>query len=199
MTIDLHNDKYGDDLEDFKLDGEYLIKDLESVKYDGPLKIPDTSTGENKTLVTAEPKEPPNQVKPLSMATVESEEKITAAVQINDFKTKDVVDTKTINTIKAIEFNENDKPTVKKSKNVNKKQSVTKDAAKKRTKCCSAIGSTVDNKREEKENNIEYVYTFGDKYRGGINCGHKNCTECWVQIPPNKGWITEEFITAVSI
>lgn len=41
------------------------------------------------------------------------------------------------------------------------------------------------------------MYTYGDSYRGGIQCGHKNCVDRWIPIPHNKGWITEDYIKDV--
>lgn len=58
----------------------------------------------------------------------------------------------------------------------------------------TATTSNNNNTRKERLNDaMEYVYTYGETYRGGIQCGHMYCVDPPITIPVNKGWISEEF------
>jgi len=195
LQIDLENDECGDNLEHFRLDGDYLINDLHSLNfYDKPYIIKTNEIANENKSVLDDHKEDPIRVEQHSKITFNPEVNQNSHIKYNDTKTKETMD---ITNNKNILFNVNDKFGSKNNKNVNTTQRAFK-SFKKRSKCCSTVRSSVDNQQNKKENNIQYLYTFGELYRGGINCGHKNCIDCLVPIPQDRGWISEEYISSVS-
>lgn len=189
MPIDLGNDDCGDNLEDFLLDGEYIFKEddddlnITDIKKEANTYVPE------KQLVIDETKDATSNEVIINNDHIQNKENINTNTKANY-----MIDT---NKNKNISFNS--ESTDKKTKSVNKKQNVKnvfKDTLRP-VKCCGVKFKVI--KKEEKENNMKYVYTYGEHYRGGINCGHKDCVDCWIPIPRNKGWITDSFLQKVSI
>lgn len=188
MPIDLANDDCGDNLEEFLLDGEYIFKE------DGDSNIIDlnkeakTHVPENQLVIDKTEDEFNNDVM-INHDKIQNKE-----IKNNNTKANYMVDT---NKNKNILFNS--VFSSEKFKRVNKKQNVKNifKATLRPVKCCGVKFKVT--KKKEKENNIKYVYTYGDHYRGGINYGHKDCVDCCIPIPRNKGWITNSFLESVSI
>lgn len=195
MPIDLNNDNHGENLKDFHLDGEYLFKKLDnSNNYNNSHNNNRNAFNNEKELVTDEPKESPIIE---STQILETANKQKDTIQIENIKSIDPLNT---NANKTIEFNiehnnENIKNTNKKTYSKNQIK-----AFKKSNKCCPVTKSNkLDNIKKKRENKMEYLYTYGELYRGGIQCGHKNCIDCFIPIARNRGWITDEYINYVSI
>lgn len=187
---DSHNDDQGENLEHFQLDGDYMFTDLD---YNDPTDETNISV-KDKDINIDKPKEQPNQHGQTLKKTVDSiqgQNKITQNNKIN------VKNTMEINENTSTGFDSNIKFDSKKSVSENNKQNIL-NTIKRPTKCCSTYGSDVDNKTEKKENNMEYLYTFGEDYRGGVNCGHKNCIDFWIPVPRHKGWISNAYVIKVS-
>lgn len=187
---DSHNDDQGKNLENFQLDGDYMFPDLD---YNDPTDEINTPV-KDRDINIDEPKEQPDQHGQTLKKTVDSIHSQNKTIQNNKINVKN---TMKINENKTTGFDNNIKFGNKKSVNENKKQNVL-NTIKRTTKCCSTYGSNVDNKTEKKENNIEYLYTFGEDYRGGINCGHKDCIDFWIPVPRHKGWISNAYVIKVS-
>lgn len=191
----VHNEDQGKNLEYFQLDGDYLFTDLD---YNDPTDETNTSV-KGRDINIDKPKEQPDQHGQTLKKSVDSIHSPNKTTQNNKINVKNTMEINE-NTIQEninTGFDSNTKFDNKKSVSENKKQNVL-NTLKNPTKCCSTYGSNVDNKTEKKENNMEYVYTFGEDYRGGINYGHKDCIDFWIPVPRDKGWISNAYVIKVS-
>lgn len=195
MPIDLNNDNYGENLKDFHLDGEYLFTKLDELNNHNDSQNKTNTFIKEKELVINETKESPT-IQSTQIVDTTNKQKDTI-IQNENMKTKDPLN---MNTNKTIEFN-TELHTNENIKNVNKKpySKIQLKVSKKSNKCCPVFKSNKqDNNKKKKENKMEYLYTYGELYRGGIQCGHKNCVDCFIPIARNRGWITDEYINYVS-
>lgn len=178
MPIDINDDDCGESLKDFQLEGEYIqFGDFSN----DPYKEVTTSVKENELLIDELKVQPTNKVN--SDLTNYENEKI-------ENEKSEFHDTINKNKIKSdLASSENRK--------IKKKQIL--KISKKLNKYHLKIEPT-GSRNEKRKNgyNIEYVYTFGQSYRGGITCGHKNCVDSLIKIPRNRGWITDAFVRQVN-
>lgn len=189
MPIDLNNDDCGDDLEDFKLDGEYLFTQSEDLnrEYSNDIHMVESTTSvKGKDLAVDKPKEQAvNQV---------TTNPVNTQIKSVTNNNKNVIDT-TNNKNKPFRPNTHENVNIS-----NKKQRIdgsTKVPEKEKSdKRCVELVENYNLNYSKK--GIQYLYTYGESYRGGIYTGHKNCADCWVPIPKDKGWITDKFLTNVS-
>lgn len=177
MPIDLNNDDYGENLKDFHLEGEYLY--INNFNDDLLMKT-NKFINEKGEPIDDEPNESPIVQYPQTPIS-ENNKKLNLQ---NSYK----------NILNNSERSQSP------SKNLqSKKKNILDNSKKTINSKCKDIKSTVqDNNKKEKDNNIKYDYTYGESYRGGIQCGHTNCVERRISIPSNKGWITDEYINNVS-
>lgn len=189
MPIDLNNDDCGDDLEDFQLDGEYLFTQLEDLtrEYSNDVrKVESTSSAKGKDQVVDTPKE--QAVNQITTNPVNNQVK---SITNNNKNVIDTTNTK----------NKPYRPITHENVNTsNKKQRVdgdTKEPEKEKSvKRCAELLENYNLNHSKK--GLQYLYTYGESYRGGVYTGHKNCVDCWVPIPKDKGWITDKFLSDVS-
>lgn len=182
LPIDLNDDNCGESLKNFQLDGEHVqLGDLNSDDLYEEIK---TSVKENEPLIDESKAQPDNKVN-------------------SDLKNDENNKTKNEDSKPNDTINKNEKKTdqtiIESTKSKTKKQSL--KLSKKINKRCTGMKPS-DKLNCEKANNgynIEYVYTYGEIYRGGINCGHKKCVDYMITIPKNKGWTTDSFLSQVNI
>lgn len=189
MPIDLNNDDCGEDLEDFQLDGEYLFPQLEDLtrEYSNDVrKIESTSSDKEKDQVVDKPKEQAvNQVKTNSV-----NNQMKSITNNNKY----IIDT-TNNKNKS--FTPNTHENVNTSNKKQRMGDITKVPEKEKSaKQCVELLENHNLNYSKK--GLQYLYTYGESYRGGVYTGHKNCVDCWVPIPKDKGWITDKFLSDVS-
>lgn len=186
---DSHDDDQGTNLVDYQLDGDYMFTDLD---YKDPNNETNTSVRDRDINIDKHKKQPDQHSLTLKKP-VHSIHNQKKTIQNNKINAKDTMD---INENTTTGF---DMQFVnKKSVSANKKQNVLNTIKRQSIKCCSTYGSNVDNKTKQKENNMEYLYTFGENYRGGIYCGHKDCIDFWIPVPRHKGWISNAYVIKVS-
>ncbi|CAI6356662.1 unnamed protein product [Macrosiphum euphorbiae] len=184
------NDYQDDNLDDFILDEEYMYTQLGDFNEIGPYQDANTAIEEKEPIIVNEPKVQPTIKKP-----IKPESRQTNVIDKEMTKSNDT---------KVVNKNIGSKnPDQKNIKNINQKQNSKNKSksSKKQDKRYteSKLLVSLNNKEEENRmNNMKYVYTFGEDYRGGINYGHKNCVNFWMPIPHNKGWIDDKFLEAVS-
>lgn len=181
MPIDINDDNCGESLKDIQLEGEYLqIGDLNS---NDPYKEIKTFVKENEQIID-EPKSQPIDKVNSDQINYENgsikKKKIESDDSTNENKIKP-------------ELASSDKITTEKEKRALK-------TSKKRKKCLKKNNQTDKSNNGQRNNgyNIEYLYTYGESYRGGIYCGHKKCVDNLITIPRNKGWITDSFLNQVN-
>ncbi|CAI6356661.1 unnamed protein product [Macrosiphum euphorbiae] len=182
------NDYQDDNLDDFILDEEYMYTQLGDFNEIGPYQDANTAIEEKEPIIVNEPKVQPTIKKP-----IKPESRQTNVIDKEMTKSNDT---------KVVNKNIGSKnPDQKNIKNINQKQNSKNKSksSKKQDKRYteSKLLVSLNNKEEENRmNNMKYVYTFGEDYRGGINYGHKNCVNFWMPIPHNKGWIDDKFLEA---
>lgn len=195
LLIDLKNDDCGENLEDFQLDGEYWCRtSFDDLSFD--------ELNKNKTVQIKEKEltfEEPEESNVLNKET-DHKNSQNRKNKKNNAKQNDSINLKTN---KSNEFSDNKSSISHKSSDrENKKKLVVGEskASEKSFKCCTGVESTagLNNQKEEKTNNMPYVYTYGEVYRGGIHYGHRDCIDCWIPIPRNKGWVTGQYQMIVS-
>lgn len=193
LVIDLNDDDYGENLEDFKLDGEYLyeipLSDLNSIEQ---YKKEEKSVPEIKEE---------KKVKKNTAVRVKDQDK---EFKIDASKSNDTINGKKTKVIDGINQNssQHSRLSQKITKVTNRNQDVknktkTYDKLSKRgTKI--EMNEFIDNETKKIPKEIEYVYTYGEKYIGGIIIGHKNCIDSWKPLPNDKSWVTDDFLAKVS-
>lgn len=185
MPIDLEDDNCGKSLKDFQLEGEYI--QFDNFNSYNPCEKIKTSV-EKKDILIDEP-----EVQLINKVNSESQNLTNyenEKIRNEKFESDDTINKNKIKSDLAssdnIKIKKKEKQGFKTSKKPNKKRMNIKPN---------------DKSNNEKRNNgynIEYVYTYGQSYRGGIYCGHKNCVDRQIKIPKNKGWITDSFLRQVN-
>jgi len=202
--IDLNNDDRDESLDDFQLDGEYLYAGLDrpnsrNVDAYNKKEAATSSAQENTRVVVMDER----KRRPADVKTVENPAKNKNAG--NKKINKNIKETKNTHAEVA-----NNAAIVKKVPgNIsttetdyvlnNDKQQRSKFGGQMNKLYAGGRKTGADRKTtQERMNTMKYVYTYGETYRGGIQCGHSNCVESPITIPQNKGWITDDFIINVS-
>lgn len=194
IPIDLKSDDYGEDLDYYELDGEYLNTYVQELKFNDPNNDANACSEENELMID----------EPVELEELEEKRKVETKTdnnKIQDPKSNYIND----DTVENI--NKNKTAGVTNDVQVKPKQKSTKrrvDRNRKKVKMfykpalCSSKCATNNNEVQEKECNIKYLYTYGDDYRGGIKCGHEKCVDTFKGVPWNKGWITDAHLAEVS-
>lgn len=190
MTIDLHHDQCGENLENYQLDGEYLFNDFINRNLD---RVADKCIKKNSVVDNQEKR--PVQVDEPGKKKNTSENKQNKNTK-KETESKSIKETNDIDENKLVKVDSSSKLDNTGSINLKKKKNKLK-ASKRSSKHCSGVESVVDNTKKEKENNMEYLYTYGEDYRGGISRGHKDCVDYWIPVPQDKGWISERYVKQV--
>lgn len=178
LPIDLMSDDCGEDLKSFELDGEYYLK-----KYTEILKCYDNEADEcpKKTELMED-----NPCSELNNHLEKSEEFKSNHANYKNTTEDDVKS-------KAAGVNNYDDHIKIKQENARRRICVKKMRRKRRplpfqnTIYCDkklAIRNQLQ-ENKKKGNNMTYVYTYGESYRGGIVYGHKNCLDTH---SPNESW-----------
>lgn len=194
MPIDFNDDDFGENLVDFRLDGERSFNSIgtqsDGFNTDKPdKKAASVGNAREKGAVTNEPAVQAAVKKPNADVGGTVRNKAAQPPETDRAKTTSTADTGENKNIRG-EIH---------SKTANKNRSVRKMAkrsGKRKYKCCMPVEPA--NKDEKWGYDLKYVYTYGESYQGGINVGHKNCVDVWIPIPRHKGWISESYINTVS-
>lgn len=189
MPIDLNNDDCGDNLEDFELDGEYLFTQLDDLTRESSHEVRkiESTTIKQKEQVVDKPK-----VQALNQETANPINNQFKSVTNNNKNINDITNIKT----KPFRPNTHETTNTFNKKRVDVSTKATEKD--KLTKHCAGNELISNNNMIYSKRGLQYLYTYGESYRGGIYTGHKNCVDCWVPIPKDKGWITDKFLTDVS-
>lgn len=209
MPINSENDGCGKSLEDFKLDGEYLFADSDGITsndLNGGTKTSTKDVGDTAATDELEPEQkgPPVRVgRPDNNAAGSANDKKKTAKNSGGAKTGDVAEINKNHHGKTALVGHRDDDNAKLGDRKHARSANEKPYGRRKTAferppvCCSAYGSDADNKQVEKENNMKYLYTFGEEYRGGIRCGHKDCIDCVIRVPRHKGWVSSAYVIRV--
>lgn len=200
MQHDLNSDDCGDDLKDFELDGEYLYTQKDYVNPRKDNRILSHSYIRERSNISIKEEKKDQIVNKLEKTPVLKKKSYTKS---NRTTRKNTSDTKLYESIDKRTQKETVEPDndaknysqISIDKHNQQHEKIVKNHYDETKKINQTVSS--DKKKKEKKER-EYVYSYGEFYRGGTYFGHRNCLDSWIEVPSHKGWISEEYVTTVS-